>query len=141
MGFVRAVRPRPALRLSIEERETISRGLARKLTLTAIAAELGRSVTTVSREVRRNSGLNGYRAARADRLAMQRTSRARPGKLADDPVLRRYVEDKLALSWSPRQISRRLGTEFPLDPAMRVLSAYDLTCRSGYGLTCRCSAS
>lgn len=116
----RSTRPRPALRLSLEERETISRGLARKLTLTAIAAELGRSVSTVSREVRRNSGPNGYRAARADRLATLRTARSRAGKLADDPVLRRYVEDKLALRWSPRQISRRLETEFPNDLAMRV---------------------
>ena len=66
----RARRPRPALRLSIEEREAISRGLAQRKTLTAIAEQLGRSVSTVSREVRRNSGLNGYRAARADRLAM-----------------------------------------------------------------------
>src|SRR4051794_40150372 len=116
----RAVRPRPALRLSIEERETISRGLARRLTLTAIAAELGRSVSTVSREVRRNSGPNGYRAARAERLATLRTARPRAGKLADDPALRRYVEEKLALSWSPRQISRRLHADFPDDTAMRV---------------------
>jgi hypothetical protein len=82
-------------------------GLARKLTLTAIAAELGRPVSTVSREVRRNSGPNGYRAARADRLATLRTARPRAGKLADDPALRSYVEAKLALAWSPRQISRR----------------------------------
>jgi IS30 family transposase len=116
----RAVRPRPALRLSIEERETISRGLARRVTLTAIAAELGRSVSTVSREVRRNSGPNGYRAARAERLATLRTARPRAGKLADDPALRRYVEEKLALSWSPRQISRRLHDDFPEDSAMRV---------------------
>jgi IS30 family transposase len=116
----RSVRPRPALRLSVEERETISLGLARKMTLTAIATELGRSVSTVSREVSRNSGLNGYRAARADRLATARTSRSRPGKLADDPMLRAYVEAKLALSWSPRQISRRLETDFPDDQTMRV---------------------
>jgi IS30 family transposase len=37
--------------------------LAQKRTFTSIAAELGRSVSTVSREVARNSGLNGYRAA------------------------------------------------------------------------------
>lgn len=116
----RATRPRPALRLSLEEREVISRGLARRLTLAAIAEELGRSVSTISREVRRNSGPNGYRAARAERLAVARTARPRAGKLADDPVLRRYVEDKLALSWSPRQISRRLEEEFPQDAAMRV---------------------
>jgi hypothetical protein len=76
--------PRPPLRLSLEERETISRGLAQKKTLTGIAGELGRSVSTVSREVARNSGANGYRAARADRLAVLRTSRPRPRKLAED---------------------------------------------------------
>jgi IS30 family transposase len=78
----RAKRPRPALRLSLEERETISRGLAQKRTLTVIAAELGRSVSTISREVTRNAGPNGYRAARAERLSAARTARPRPGKLA-----------------------------------------------------------
>jgi transposase, IS30 family len=58
--------------------------------------------------------------ARADRLATARTARARAGKLAADPVLRRYVEDKLALCWSPAQISRRLVMDFPHDEAMRV---------------------
>ena len=52
----RATKPRPALRLSLDERETISRGLAANRSLTSIAAELGRPVSTVSREVLRNSG-------------------------------------------------------------------------------------
>jgi hypothetical protein len=56
----RVGRPRPPLRLSMEDRETISRGLAQKKTLTAIAGELGRSMSTVSQEVARNSGPNGY---------------------------------------------------------------------------------
>jgi IS30 family transposase len=116
----RTKQPRPALRLSLDERETISRGLAQRKTFTAIAAELGRSVSTVSREVRRNSGPNGYRAARADRLAIARTARLRPGKLADHPLLRGYVEDKLTECWSPRQISRRLDLDHPEDPTMRV---------------------
>jgi IS30 family transposase len=116
----RATRPRPPLRLSLEEREVISRGLAQKKTLTAIAGELGRSVSTVSREVTRNVGPNGYRAARADRLATTRIARPRMGKLADDPTLRRYVEDKLTSCWSPQQISRRLRLEFPDDASMRV---------------------
>jgi transposase len=116
----RATRPRPPLRLSLEEREVISRGLAQKKTLTAIAGELGRSVSTVSREVTRNVGANGYRAARADRLATTRIARPRMGKLADDPTLRRYVEDKLTSCWSPQQISRRLRLEFPDDASMRV---------------------
>jgi IS30 family transposase len=112
--------PRPTLRLSLEEREAVSRGLAQKKTLTVIAAELGRAVSTISREVRRNSGPNGDRAARADRLATARTARPRPGKLAEHPVLRGHVEDMLALYWSPRQISRRLVLDFPDDPSMRV---------------------
>jgi len=116
----RARRPRTALRLSIEEREAISRGLAQRKTLTAIAEQLGRSVSTVSREVRRNSGPNGYRAARADRLAMTRTVRPRWGKLAEHRVLREYVKDKLTRCWSPRQISRRLLLDHPDDPTMRV---------------------
>jgi IS30 family transposase len=116
----RTTRSRPALRLSLEEREVISRGLAQRMTLTAIAGELGRSVSTISREVARNAGPNGYRAARADRLATMRTARPRAGKLADDPALRRYVEDKLGACWSPQQISRRLRIEFVDDEAMRV---------------------
>lgn len=68
----------------------------------------------------RNSGPNGYRAARADRLAVARTARPRAGKLADHPVLRSHVEEKLRLCWSPQQISRRLVVEFPDEPSMRV---------------------
>ncbi len=113
-------KPRPALRLSLDEREVISRGLAQRRTMTSIAAELGRSVSTVSREISRNSGVNGYRAVRADRLAVTRTARPRAGKLADDPVLRGYVEDKLACRWSPQQIAERLCLDFPADPLMRL---------------------
>jgi IS30 family transposase len=116
----RVRQPRPALRLSLEEREMISRGLAQKKTFTAIAVDLGRSVSTVSREVARNSGVIGYRAARADRLATARTARPRAGKLADEPGLRLYLEDKLALRWSPEPISERLLVDFPRDPGMRV---------------------
>ena len=112
----RVTRPRPVLRLSLEERETISRGLAARKTLTAIAVDLGRAVSTVWREVARNSGPNGYPAAGSDRLATLRTARPQAG----DPALRRYVEDKLAVRWSPQQINRRLPIDFPDDPAMRV---------------------
>lgn len=116
----RVKKPRPALRLSLEEREVISRGLSAHWTLTCIAAELGRSVSTISREVSRNSGVDGYRAVRADRLAVARTARPRLGKLAADDRLRTHVEAKLGLCWSPQQISRRLVLEFPHDVRMRV---------------------
>jgi transposase, IS30 family len=116
----RARRPRPALRLSLAEREEISRGLAAGLTLTAIAHGLGRSTSTISREVARNHGLRGYRAVQADGLAEARTRRPKPAKLAVDAVLRAHVEQRLAQRWSPQQISARLVRDFPDDPRMRV---------------------
>ncbi len=116
----RATRPRPPLRLSLDEREEISRGLAKGLSATAIAAQLGRSTSTISREVNRNSTSTGYRAVRADRMAQARTRRTRPPKLAQHPALRAVVEQRLAERWSPQQISRRLELDFPDDPSMRV---------------------
>lgn len=112
-------KPRPAFRLSLEEREG-SREVSAPWTLTCFAVELGRSVSTISREVGRNSGLDGHRAVRADRLAVARTSRPRQGKLAADDRLRTHVEAKLGLCWSPQQISRRLALEFPHVVRMRV---------------------
>jgi transposase, IS30 family len=112
--------PRPPLRLSLEEREEFSRGLARKESLTSIAARLGRSVSTVSREVRRNATLAGYRAHRADRTAQARTSRPRLGKLATNERLRERIEEGLKQRWSPQQVSARLRLDLPDDPTMQV---------------------
>ncbi len=116
----RAKAPRPALRLSLAEREEISRGLARKESLTSIAARLGRSVSTVSREVQRNATTGGYRAHRADRTAQARTRRPRPGKLVTNDRLRERVEEGLKQRWSPQQISARLHLDYPNDPTMHV---------------------
>jgi transposase, IS30 family len=116
----RPTRPRPPLRLSLTEREEISRGLAKRMTLTAIATKLRRSTSTVSREVKRNSTPAGYRAVRADRVAQARTRRPRPPKLATHPELRAVVEQQLSKRWSPQQISRRLKHDFPHDASMRV---------------------
>ena len=64
------IRPAPKrrweLRLSLAEREEISRGLAAGLSLRMIAAGLGRAPSTVSREVLGSGGRSGYRAAAAD---------------------------------------------------------------------------
>jgi IS30 family transposase len=106
--------------LSLAEREEISRGIAGGLTLTAIAAVLGRSTSTVSREVRRNSLATGYRAVRADRMAEARAKRPRPPKLAEHHELRAVVEDGLRHRWSPQQIAERLVHDYPDDPTMRV---------------------
>jgi IS30 family transposase len=81
---------------------------------------VGRSTSTISREVARNIGPRGYRAVQADRLAEARTRRPKPAKLAVDAVLRAHVEQRLAQRWSPQQISARLVRDFPNDPRMRV---------------------
>src|ERR671910_729222 len=111
---------RSPLRLSLVEREEISRGVAAGESLRAIASRLGRAPSTVSREVAANGGPRRYRAARADAVALRRMRRPKSSKLAVHDELRALVESKLELKWSPEQIAGWLGEEFPDDPEMRV---------------------
>ena len=111
---------RSPLRLSLVEREEISRGLAAGESLRVIAERLGRSPSTVSREVAAQGGRRRYRAARADVVAVGRMRRPKPSKLAGNVELRAIVEAKLELRWSPAQIAGWLGENFPDDPEMRV---------------------
>ena len=69
-GIRPAVRKRSRLALTLAEREKISRGMVVQRSIQSIAAQLGRSSSTVSREVRRNGGYSKYRAARADERAL-----------------------------------------------------------------------
>jgi IS30 family transposase len=113
-------RRRGACRLSVEEREEISRGLAAGLSYRVIAADLGRDPSTVSREVAANSGRRQYRAARADRQAWTRATRPKVCKLAANLVLGDIVEEKLLLRWSPQQIAGWLKLTYPDSPEMLV---------------------
>ena len=108
--------------LSLAEREEIALGLAQKLAYREIARRLGRPVSTVSREVARNStrGRYRYRAVAAQARAEERARRPKPAKLAVNGRLRGWVQGKLEEDWSPEQVSRRLAAEFPDDPEMRV---------------------
>ena len=92
--------------LSPFEREELSRGLAQGLSLRAIASALRRSPSSLSREVRRNAVLTGYRAYSADRHAWKRTliPRQKPFTVLR-PILWQTIQDKLRLQWSPEQIS------------------------------------
>ena len=76
----RAGEPLAALRL--EEREEISRGIAVGRSIRQIAHDLGRSPSTVSREIGRNGGSQAYRASQADRRARERALRPKPCRLA-----------------------------------------------------------
>ncbi len=76
-GIRPAERRRTPKALSLSEREEISRGLSTQCSLRSIARTLGRSPSTISREVRRNGGLDCYRAARSDQAAWDRSLRPR----------------------------------------------------------------
>ena len=119
-GIAPAARRRAVLALRLEEREEISRGIAARRSIRQIAHGLGRSPSTVSREIRRNGGPRAYRANRADRRAWKRALRAKPCRLALHSELRWRVAQKLALQWSPEQISGWLKRDFPTDQDMQI---------------------
>jgi IS30 family transposase len=106
-------------RLTLADREEITLGLHAGESFTAIAARLGKAVSTVSREVAANGGRNGYRAWRAHQRAREQARRPKRPKLAC-PELAARVAAWLAEWWSPVQISARLRIEFPGDPMMHV---------------------
>src|SRR3984957_15468488 len=86
-----------------------------------IAARLGRSPSTISRELARNGDprTGGYMPERAHQLAWQRQRGPKPSKLSRDPVLRAAVQGMLDRRYSPEQASGRLKAMHPGDPAMR----------------------
>ena len=104
--------------LAEDERVRIADLQRRGDTVRAIAAELGRSPSTVCRELRRNRdpGSGQYRPFTAQRLAADRRVRPGRGKLIRDAVLRGFVAERLRKRWSPEQISQALRGEFPDQP-------------------------
>ena len=107
--------------LSFAEREEIGLSRAAGLSVRAIAIELGRSPSTISRELRGNVHVGGgYRASSAHAMAYHRASRPKLWKLAVNLALRAKVEQDLGKKYSPEQITGRLRVEFPDDPEMPV---------------------
>ena len=104
-GIRPAPRRRSRLALRLSEREEISRGIVAERSIRSMARLLGRSPSTVSRELSRNGGYDRYRAALADERAWDGARRPKRCKLAKHPRLRREVARKLRLNWSPEQIS------------------------------------
>src|SRR5271169_767780 len=119
-GIRPAPRRRSRVSLTLSEREEISRGLATHQSIRSIARLLGRSASTVSRELRRNGGYDCYRAALADAKAWDRARRPKRCKLANSPRLRQAVARKLRLNWSPEQIAGWLTRTHPDDESYRV---------------------
>ena len=114
-GIRPRARKRSAVALTLSEREVISRGLAMRLSRRAIAAELGRCASTVSREIQRNGGYASYRASAAEEAAWRRARRPKLCKLAGQPHVVRVIAEKLQRQWSPQQIAGWLKRRYPDD--------------------------
>ncbi len=113
-------RKRSRLALTLSEREEISRGIVAGRSIRSIAAALGRSSSTVSREMRRNGGRQHYRANRADQAAWDRARRPKRCKLVTNAALARIVARQLRLLWSPEQIAGWLKRTYPDDEYYQV---------------------
>jgi IS30 family transposase len=119
-GIRPAERRRARFALTLSEREEISLGIVAGSSIRAIAAALGRAPSTVSRELRRNGGAEGYRASRADRAAWDRACRPKVCKLVQNRALAHLVASKLRLEWSPEQIAGWLKRTYPRDAENQV---------------------
>jgi IS30 family transposase len=96
--------------LSLEDRCEIARLQADGRSVRQIATALDRAPSTISREVRRNRGVEvGYKPSYAQEQAKAR--RWLGSRLERDPSLRRAVLKRLAKGWSPEQVAGRLARE------------------------------
>jgi len=109
--------------LSLLERQRIATLRRQRVSMREIARRLGRSPSTISRELRRNTAahdVGGYDGDLAHSRARERLERPRGGRLAAEPSLRSAVQSKMDLEWSPEQIAAWLRIEFPDRPRWHV---------------------
>ena len=114
---IAVIGPRSTRYLSEQERVVIADLLTRGKSIRAIAAEIGRSASTVSREIKRNGDPGGrYRPHHAEHTARTRAARPRQRRITRDAVLRDAVADLLQKRWSPEQVAHELHVLFAGQP-------------------------
>ncbi|WP_329279883.1 IS30 family transposase [Streptomyces sp. NBC_01451] len=122
---VKAVAPSPGPSRYLREADRIhiADRLREKATVRTIAAELGRSPSTISREICRNRhpGNGQYRPFAAQARADSRRPRPKTGKIGQNPQLRDFIQNHLDIRWSPEQICQALRAQFPRRPEMHVV--------------------
>jgi IS30 family transposase len=109
-----------------DDRIYIADRLRERASVRAVAAELGRSPSTVSRKIRRNRTYGTrnqwhHRPHAAHARADARRPRPKPGKISQSPALRDFIQDHLDLRWSPEQVCQALRARFPDRPEMHVV--------------------
>lgn len=110
-------------RLTLKERIEISNGVWADESPGQIAKRIGRSISTVSRELKRNvkKKLRSYQAIKAqEKYKENRVTQRSSKKLDKLPDLKSYVHSKLIIEWSPEEIAERLKLEYPEDENMRI---------------------
>jgi len=108
-------------RLTLADREEISRGIYALERFAAIARRLNRPTSTISREIWADTKYSWcYKAERADKAAEERSRKGRPKKLDTNAELRNHVYAKLRIQWSPEEIAQRLEKEYPERKDMRI---------------------
>lgn len=108
-------------RLTLTDREEISRGIWALETFATIARRIHRPPSTISREVWKTVKYSWcYRAERAEERAVRFAAKGRPKKMDINISLREYVYAKLRTEWSPEEIAKRMKKEYPHDKSMRI---------------------
>src|SRR3989344_9022771 len=109
------------MRLSLRDREEISRGIWASEKFSVIAERIGRPASTVSREVWSKFKYSWcYTAEKSQAISEELKARGRPKKLATHILLKEYVYSKLKLEWSPEEIAKRIKLDYPKDKTMRI---------------------
>lgn len=94
---------------TLSQREMLEEFLLQKKSYRYIKSALGKSLSSISDEIQRNSVAGVYRAGKAHWLSRKRQKeKERRTKIEKSPGLRRYVIEKLQEDWSPEEISRVL---------------------------------
>ena len=101
--------------LSSEERDKIAILRTQGLSLEKIAQAIGRTKSTISRELKRNNSpiYNVYLPHKADFRAKERKHQSGKRKRLKHPMIEKYVLQKIKLGWSPEQIAGRLPLDCP----------------------------
>jgi len=101
--------------LTSEERDLIAVRNAEGKGQEEIGREIGRSVSTISREIKRNKSSKGlYLATEASKQAKERKAKAHQRPRIPDEFTRKYIEDRIIQDqWTPEQVSGRLKWEYP----------------------------
>lgn len=108
-------------RLSLRDREEISRGIYAHESFGEIARRLNRPTSTISEEVWNNTEYSWcYSAEKAQARSDELKKKGRKKKLDINPTLRAYIYEKLHREWSPEEIARRIKVEYPQDTTMRI---------------------